>query len=91
MKSFCYSARWANNGQKILGGCIHIESLEALVKIVPALCKVKLEVTGTKVHPRYRYMRDGREVYLSVSIHADQDEKAKALYDALPMTWEDAQ
>jgi hypothetical protein len=77
MKSFCYAVRDALNGSKIIGGMLHAESLDDAAGKAIRMSGLKLETTGEEPYLRHEWLRSGRKVYLSVSIHADHYLDAK--------------
>jgi len=86
-KVYCYGIRGASNGQKLVGGTVHADSMEDASSRVLRLHKIKIEVVDSGV--RYdghewqdvRMTRDGKHVHVSVSVHPENFMSPKEMED----------
>ncbi len=74
-KTYCYNARDALNGNKLVGGMLHAFDMEDAAKRAIKRCKVTV-VTDDHGHPEcpwkeHHLMRNGKKVYLYVCVHPE--------------------
>jgi hypothetical protein len=72
-KQFCYNVRDAITGQKIVGGTITADSMEAASAGVIRRCKIVVTKTERPLTGGFdwRMERNNRQVFASVGIHPE--------------------
>lgn len=71
-KTFCYHVRSANNGQKLVGGMLHANDMEDAARraVKAGKLTVVTRYAGSDFE-QYDFHRDGKHVYLYVSVHPE--------------------
>jgi hypothetical protein len=67
-RTFTYALRDAANGNKLVGGMLHAETIEAAARKAIAVNKLTIRRRIGRFHTDTDFLRDGRKVYLSVGV-----------------------
>jgi type IV secretory pathway ATPase VirB11/archaellum biosynthesis ATPase len=71
MNDYVYTVRDAANGNKLVGGTIHADSMEGAARRAVKRCKLTIRQHVFMSFADTDFIRDGRKVYLHIGAHAE--------------------
>lgn len=71
MHTFTYALRDAANGNKLVGGMLHADNIEAAARKAIAANRLTIRQRAGRFYTDTDFLRNGRKVYLSVGVHPE--------------------